>query len=433
MRTSDVIKSAVQNTFRSKLRTSLTVIAIFIGAFTLTITSAIGAGVSNYIDSQLGAIGAEGVLSVTVAPADQPATTDGPTPYDPNKATAGGGFPGGGAPGLGGGALSAADITAITNTKGILSVEPTVFVSVDFIEAAGSGKYELSVNPVSAATVPNLAAGAPFTGAAENEILLPDTYLDALGFADANAAVGATVTLGATDAVGEQHTVDATVQGVQNTSLLALGASINQHLTDALAQIQATGRLVEAPVGYVAAVAHIDPAASQAQIDAIKADLLGQGFRAQTTADQIGSFQAVISGIIGVLNAFAIIALIAAGFGIVNTLLMSVQERTREIGLMKAMGMGSGKIFGLFSAEAVFIGFLGSAIGAGIAILAGTGISAALADSVLSGLPGLHIMLFEPASIITVILVVMAIAFIAGTLPARRAATQNPIDALRYE
>jgi putative ABC transport system permease protein len=112
---------------------------------------------------------------------------------------------------------------------------------------------------------------------------------------------------------------------------------------------------------------------------------------------------------------------------------MSVQERTREIGLMKAMGMGSGKVFALFSSEAVFIGFLGSAIGAGIAILAGSAISSALAGSVLSGLPGLQIMLFEPASIVTVILVVMAIAFLAGTLPARRAAKQNPIDALRYE
>ena len=86
-----------------------------------------------------------------------------------------------------------------------------------------------------------------------------------------------------------------------------------------------------------------------------------------------GMFKTVIDGIVLVLNAFAIIALLAASFGIVNTLLMSVQERTREIGLMKAMGMGSGKVFGLFSLEAAFIGFLGSAIGVGVAMLAGTG------------------------------------------------------------
>ncbi|MFL1877344.1 FtsX-like permease family protein, partial [Hansschlegelia beijingensis] len=88
---------------------------------------------------------------------------------------------------------------------------------------------------------------------------------------------------------------------------------------------------------------------------------------------------------------------------------------------------------GLFSIEAVFIGFLGSALGAAVAVGVGTLISDALADSVLSGLPGLQIMLFEPGSIAVVVLVVMLIAFIAGTLPARRAAVQNPIDALRYE
>lgn len=433
MRLGDVLGSAVQNTFRSKLRTSLTVIAIFIGAFTLTITSAIGAGISSYIDSQLGAIGAEGVLSVTSAPdEDALAADDGPTPYDPEKATAGSGFPGGAATGFGD-PLTADDIAAIEAVDGVLRVDPTVFVSADFIAVDDGDRFEISLNPMSAATVPDLAAGDPLTPDARSEILLPDGFLEALGFADAEAAVGAEVVLGVTDAVGEQHEVPATVAGVQNASLLSVGASVNAHLTDELVSAQEIGRVVDAPVGYVAAAAFFDADADDEEIAAIKADLADEGFLAQTTADQIGQFQTVIAGIIGVLNAFAVIALIAAGFGIVNTLLMSVQERTREIGLMKAMGMGSGRVFALFSGEAVFIGFLGSALGAGIAILAGSAISSALANSVLSGLPGLQVMLFEPASIVTVILVVMAIAFLAGTLPARRAARQHPIDALRYE
>jgi len=73
---------------------------------------------------------------------------------------------------------------------------------------------------------------------------------------------------------------------------------------------------------------------------------------------------------------------LSGGFGIVNTLFMSVQERTREIGLMKAMGMGSRKVFGLFSLEAVFIGFLGSAIGVGIGVIVGTAISSLLAGAI---------------------------------------------------
>jgi putative ABC transport system permease protein len=158
-------------------------------------------------------------------------------------------------------------------------------------------------------------------------------------------------------------------------------------------------------------------------------------YQGTTIAGQLGTFQTVIDGIILVLNAFAIIALLAAGFGIINTLLMSVQERTREIGLMKAMGMSGGRIFALFSTEAVFIGFLGSAIGAGIAILVGGIVSRVLGARPLKALAGLQILQFTPASILTVLLLllVMGISLVAAVLPAGRAARQSPIDSLRYE
>ena len=100
---------------------------------------------------------------------------------------------------------------------------------------------------------------------------------------------------------------------------------------------------------------------------------------------------------------------------------------------MKAMGMGSGKVFGLFSLEAVFIGFLGSAIGAGLAMLAGTAVSSTLAGALLSDLPGLTLLAFDPTSIAVIILIVMGIAFLAGTLPAARAARADPVTSLRYE
>lgn len=141
----------------------------------------------------------------------------------------------------------------------------------------------------------------------------------------------------------------------------------------------------------------------------------------------------MIDAIVLVLNGFAIIALLAAGFGIVNTLLMSVKERTREIGLMKAMGLGGGSIFTMFSMEAVFIGFLGSAIGAGAAILIGTIVNGVLAGGVLSELPGLTLIAFAPATILGIIALVMGIAFVAGSIPALRAARQDPIESLRYE
>ena len=53
MKPLEILRTAIANTFRSKLRTTLTVVAIFIGAFTLTITNGLGTGISNYIDSQV--------------------------------------------------------------------------------------------------------------------------------------------------------------------------------------------------------------------------------------------------------------------------------------------------------------------------------------------------------------------------------------------
>jgi putative ABC transport system permease protein len=426
----DILKSAVSNTFRSKLRTTLTVIAIFIGAFTLTITTAIGTGVSSYINNQVASVGAPNVLTVTKTSDATTSTDDGPAKYDPSSAGASGGA------GFGAGLsmLTQSDIAKISSTAGVMSVNPLVQITPDYIQYGTGGKYQLTVNPAAALTKPSLAAGAQLNdNSGQSEIVLPTDYLSSLGLGSPQNAVGKSVSIAITDYLGTQHIVTATVVGVANKSLIAGGAGLNTHATDTLHSIQTQGRPADLQKGYAAATAHFASGSSAQQIDKIKHALHSKGFTAQTVADQIGSFEVVINGIIGVLDAFAVIALIAAGFGIINTLLMSVQERTREIGLMKAMGMSGRKVYALFSTEAVFIGFLGSAIGAGIGIAFGSLISHVLATTALSGLPGLQIMKFSPVSITVIIVVVMLIAFLAGTLPARRAARQNPIDALRYE
>ncbi|MDJ0322199.1 FtsX-like permease family protein [Cryobacterium sp. PH31-AA6] len=429
----DIVKTAIANSFRSKVRTGLTVIAIFIGAFTLTITSGIGTGVTSYIDTQVTAIGAADVLTISKAADSTSSATEGPAAYDPSKATTVS-LGNGSRPGTTIQALTAKDITAIGKTTGILRVDPSVRVTPDYIEYDGNGKFELIVNAAATLTTADLAAGAQLDNSSTtDEVLLPTTYLKNLGFADAKAAIGKTVSIGITDYTGVQQEAKATVIGVQNETILGVGAGLNQHLTDGLQAIQVTGAPAGASDSYATATALFDASSTAAEITAIKDDLATQGYASQTVADTIGSFQTVINVIIGVLNAFAVIALIAAGFGIINTLLMSVQERTREIGLMKAMGMNGGRVYTLFSTEAVFIGFLGSALGALAAVGVGSVVSNILADGVFSALPGLQVVQFAPSSIAIIIGVVMLIAFLAGTLPARSAARQNPIDALRYE
>jgi len=427
MRTPDLLRTAASNTFRAKLRTTLTALALLVGAFTLTLTTAVGAGVSDYVTKQVASIGADDVLIVSKTTA---AGDDGPAPYDPDTSTASNGTPN---PLAGTSeALTASDVADLEGVDGILSVEPISPVAIDWVRAGSSEQYEFTIAPTSSIAQADLAAGEQLEAATdEHQLVLPDEYLDALGFVDAEDAVGSTVTLGLTDVLGQNQTVEATIVGVSNTSLLSSGAGANSALMSDLAQTQGAG--VDAPERYLVVVARIDASASAADIEAIKLAVADAGMSAQTIADQLGLIQTVITGITGVLNAFAIVALLAAAFGIVNTLLMSVQERTREIGLMKAMGMASGRVFALFSLEAAFIGLLGSAVGALLAVGAGSLISAALAAGPLSGLAGLQILLFEPLSLVGVIVLIVGIAFLAGTLPARRAARKAPIDALRYE
>ena len=431
MKAVDILTTAIGNSFRSRLRTTLTVLAIFIGAVTLTTTNALGTGVNDYIDTQITSIGAPDVMNVSkpTTPVDE---ADGPEPYDPDAGSEV--STNAGPPGTTVLALTDDDIERIRGVEGITAADPLVAVRPDFIQWQENGRYQLSVSEFSAGVTLDLAAGSGFDRtSAELEIVLPESYVDTLGFASDEAAIGETVEIGVTDAVGDQRLIEATLIGIQNPTLVGSGASTNAPLTTALFDAQQTGLPQESVSQYASATARFDPDATEEEIQAIKDSLADAGYAGTTVADQIGTFQSVVDGIILVLNAFAIIALVAAGFGIINTLLMSVQERTREIGLMKAMGMSGGRIFALFSTEAVFIGFLGSALGAGVAIAVGSAVSQVLADGFLSGLAGLQILTFAPASIASVFALVMGIAFLASTLPASRAARQSPIDSLRYE
>lgn len=434
MKNTDILKDAVANTARNKVRTSLTVMAIFVGAFTLTLTNSIGAGISSYIDNQLGSLGNPDILSVS-KPVEE-IKGDGPKEYEPKEA--------GSAStdriqsraaqmGMSIGLLTDEDIKMIEGLANVKSVEPTVMANPDYIAGKSGKKYIFSANPASAVMNPDLKAGTSFTGKESSyEVILPPSYVESLGYSNDAEIINTTVTIGLTDYAFKQHTVEATVVGVQNKSLFGETVSLSGSLIKELSNLQKAG-LPVTENSYISAIVTMTPDLDSESVKALKEELKKVGFDGKSLDDQLGSVQAVINGLVGVLNAFAIITLIAASFGIMNTLLMSVKERTREIGLMKAMGMSSGKIYALFSTEAVFIGFLGSAIGAGAAILVGTIASNVLSTTLLADLEGLTISLFTVPDVATVILVVMLIAFLSGTVPAANAAKQNPIDALHYE
>lgn len=429
MKLTDIIRDANSNLLRSKARSLLTIIAIFIGAMTLTITNGIGAGVSSYIDKQLGNLGAEDVIIVQPKAEDQFGA--GPKKYDEDKA--------GNSTYSGYGMmlplLGDKDLQTITAVSGVISAEPYLSAAPDYIAGPNNEKYQMMVSAYVSGTNLELMSGAlPSNGSPQNQILLPFDYSAALGFASPEEAIGKTVSLAITSAAGIQQQVSVTVVGIQEKSLMSIGgASTNDALMRNLTSIQNDGKPAATPEGYMAVIARVNADTSATEMEQIKSDLRDKGYDAQTFQDSIGLFKQVIGAIIAVLNFFAILALVAASFGIVNTLLMAVQERTKEIGLMKAMGLGRGKIFLLFSIEAILLGFWGSLIGS----LAGIGIGLLAnqfaSNSFLKDLPGFDLTSFSPLSVAIIMLIIMVIAFVAGTVPARRASKKDPIDALRYE
>jgi putative ABC transport system permease protein len=155
---------------------------------------------------------------------------------------------------------------------------------------------------------------------------------------------------------------------------------------------------------------------------AIKAKL-GKGYSAITyqsakaTMDQVlGSIQAVLGGI-------AAISLVVAGVGIINTMTISVMERTREIGVMKAIGSKSRDIMLMFISEAILTGFIGGIIG----VLLGFG---------LSGVVGNFIGITPITSVMNGVLVIgfaVLTTTVSGLYPAWHAANLNPVEALRSE
>jgi putative ABC transport system permease protein len=429
MKVIDILRTASGNIGQSKLRSFLTVIAVFIGAFTLTLTTGIGAGISQYIDGQLGGIGADNVLIISSKTSSNPFGSSDPEKYDAEKVLTKQDT------GVSLTLLTEKDIDTLRAVSGITSVLPYRSVSPSYVVGPNGQKYILSVAEYVTGTNVVMNAGVITNNdAADRQIALPVGYVSALGFANDADAVGKSVTIGIADSSGALTEVTAVVSGVPQKNLLSsTGTNINTALFDNLYNLQNAGIPATALKRYAYLVAYFDKGLTAAQVTELKRGLDTQGYTAQTFADRIAIVKQVVNGIVIVFNIFAVIALLAASFGVINTLLMSVQERTKEIGLMKAMGMGRGRIFLLFSTEAVLLGFWGSFLGACAAVGIGQVANRLATNSFLKDFEGLNLLAYPPQNLILIVVGIMAVAFLAGTLPARRASGLNPIDALRYE
>ena len=142
--------------------------------------------------------------------------------------------------------------------------------------------------------------------------------------------------------------------------------------------------------------------------------------------DQIGDIFNIIRG---VLVGIAAIALIVASIGIMNTMLMSVMERTHEIGVMKAIGAKSSDVLSLFLFESSIVSLVGGVAGC----LLGWGVAIVISSAAGMMLPGMELAAsVKPGVLLGGIAVAMIVGTLSGFYPARKASRMSPVEAVRY-
>lgn len=146
-------------------------------------------------------------------------------------------------------------------------------------------------------------------------------------------------------------------------------------------------------------------------------------YKSESLLKQLDQINNVIGIFTGFIGAVAAISLIVGGIGVMNIMLVSVTERTREIGIRKAIGATTKNIMVQFLTEAVIISLIGGIIG----LILGIG-GAFLIGSIKNITPSLSLM-----QILLVIIFSSSVGIFFGIYPAKKAAKLDPIDALRYE
>ena len=428
----DMIGTSASNLWRNKGRTFLTVIAIFIGAFTITLTSAVNTGVNDYIERQLSIFGKENKGVQIVKKVEMNGISGGLKEYKEGE--------------IGGNqdqsiystpSLAKSDIEKLKKIEGIENVKPAENILGDYIEGANGKKFVSgNITSINENTDVKLDIKAGKDISTKNEAVISQDYIENLGFKNAENALGKTIKMQFSNQFnGEKKVYDFKISGVMNKNLVQNQLTVisNEFKKEILA-FQQKNMPEAQKEKYFAATATLKPEfRNEEKLQMVKNAGDKEKYTITTYADQIKNLTNVVNAITGGLTVFGAIALLAASFGIINTLYMSVRERTREIGLMKAMGLSNGKIFQLFSIEAILIGVIGSILGIILASLAGVALNNFATANFLKGLEGFELTKFTLQNNTTITIAIAIVSFLAGALPARSASKKDPIEALRYE
>ena len=452
MKLIDLIRRAARSLKHAKARTILTSLAIAVGAFTLTIALAAGEGARQYTETLLTTNIDPQVLAIAKDKSLFEGGASGPQEYDPSVSILT--RPNGGSVKQ----LDQADIDKIAERSDIVSVTPSYVISPKYITTQDSKKYTLQIDTYDAGVTQDVIAGSIpglQTSIKDNQIALPEVYVSLLGFKDNESSIGKTISIrlertppitqsqieqllasGNTSSISQltkvqQKDFEFEIVAIVGRSATSLTASsnvqINNNASKEMSDFSTEG--TSSYHKYTIATASVKKGVDPAEV---KRQLVDEGYGVQTAKDIQSLLFTIVDTLQGIVIGFGVLALITSVFGIINTQYISVLERTREIGLMKALGMRGKHVSRLFQIEAAWIGFIGGVLGAVVATILGISLNPWITETLSLG-AGNSLLVFQPIPIVVLVVVLMLIAMLAGYFPARKAAKLDPIEALRTE
>ena len=402
----DTLRIAWHGINANLLRSTLTVLGVMIGVSAVIILLAVGTGSSAAVSSRINALGTNTITVLGTGRFGRGRSTTGTQSQTANLTT-----------------QSVQAIESPSQAPDVASVSPVVTTSETATYQGAS--YSSSV----IGTTPNylaaddytLAAGSPITQSdvtnRKRVVLIGQTVLSNL-FSSGQNPLGQTIQLGSAsfEIIGVLAEKGSSGITNQDSVVIAPYTAVQDELTgyapfsELLVQAKSTASLNSAATEVE------DILASQANttVANLPFSVINEGTLLTTAQSTSSTFTTL-------LGAVAAISLLVGGIGVMNIMLVSVTERTREIGIRKAVGAPKAAILAQFLSEAVLL----SLIGGGGGVLVGVIGSRFKIDGVTPIIAGYSIPLAFGIAI--------AVGVFFGLYPANRAASLRPIDALRYE